>query len=103
MLVTTWFAPFGAVETAPLLQSPSMAGVPAIIGPPGASGSGPPFEHQQMIAAVEWIVNHNKGFRPLVEVLSPGGIAVAAEVRHISDNQVRIYFNQPQTGQVLAR
>jgi hypothetical protein len=78
--------------------------VVAIVGPPGLSApDAPPLLHTQASAAAEWIVNHDRGFRPLVTVLGAGGGEVVAEVLHISDNQLRIYFSQPQAGSALVR
>lgn len=75
------------------------------ITPLAADFAGPagPVVHTQASPADEWTFNHNLGFRPLVEVLSPGGIEVGAQVAHITVNQVKIYFSSPQTGQALAR
>lgn len=79
------------------------AHIAAVIGPPGASGEGPPLLHMQGSASAEWIVNHNKGFHPLITVLGPGGGEVFAQVLHVSVNQARIYFSEPQTGSALVR
>lgn len=65
-------------------------------GPPGASGAG--FVHTQGSAATEWIVNHNLGFKPSVEIFDAGGREVEADVLHMSDNQVRIYFTSAVAG-----
>lgn len=65
-------------------------------GDDGAPGS--VYEHQQPIAASEWICNHNLGFRPNVQIFSIGGVEAMAEVLHISVNQARIYFDTPFAG-----
>jgi hypothetical protein len=81
-----------------LLEAPASSGSGG-----GGSGSAEPYVHTQSIAAAEWIVNHNLGHRPAgVEVLSPGGLSVTAEIVHMSVNQLRVYFSDPQTGSVLA-
>lgn len=67
-------------------------------GPRGPAGVAQGVEHVQSTPSAEWIVNHNFGFEPVVTVLSSGGIEVAANVVHMSKNQVRIYFATPQTG-----
>jgi hypothetical protein len=68
-------------------------------GAPGTSG-GLKFIHTQSSASDEWIVNHNLGERPMVEVRSAGGQVIDAEVLHVSDNQLRVYFSTAFSGQV---
>lgn len=68
-------------------------------GPPGAPGAGD-FTHVQSVAATEWIVNHNKGLRPNVSIRSVGGVEVDAQVVHMTDNQLRIFFNSAFSGTV---
>lgn len=64
-------------------------------GTPGANG----FTHSQSSPATEWIVNHNLGFKPVVEVIDTGGIPGLADIVHISINQLRIYFAAPLAGE----
>ncbi len=59
------------------------------------------FSHTQSIPSSAWVVNHNMGAMPQVQVLSPGGSPMLAEFVHTSANQVMVYFDQPTTGQVL--
>lgn len=68
-------------------------------GPPGAGGSY--LLHTQSVAATIWTVNHNFGFKPVVSVLSVGGIQLLAEVVHISSNQVQIIFDGATAGQAI--
>ena len=56
------------------------------------------YEHQQLIAASPWVVNHNLGLRPQITVLSLGGATMWAEVIHASPNQALVYFDEPQAG-----
>jgi hypothetical protein len=81
----------GSTVTVSVGQGPS--------GPPGPVAS--QFTHTQAVAADEWIVNHNLGFRPNVAVTTLGGVVVIAEVLHISINQARVYFDTVQTGLAL--
>lgn len=68
-------------------------------GPPGAPGPyGGQYEHNQGAASDSWVVNHNLGFRPNVTLLSVGGAEMIAEVLHMSENQARVYFDQPRAG-----
>lgn len=68
-----------------------------IQGPPGASGAG--FTHTQVSAATEWIVNHNLGFKPVVEVINSGGVPGIPDVIHMTANQLRVYFAVPTAGE----
>ena len=72
---------------------------------PGIStGSGSlPYIHDQSSPSSEWIVNHNFGYNPVVDVIDTASRKIEAEVIHMSLNQTRIYFNQPKTGKVIAR
>lgn len=82
-------------------------GLQGQIGPSGPPGPpGPPsdyLEFAQVSPSTEWIVNHNFGKIPIIQVISPGGIMVETEIFHQSENQTRIYFNTPQTGKAIAR
>jgi len=55
---------------------------------------------EQFAAADAWIVNHNLGRRPNVQVRTLGGAEVEVEVLHVSDNQVAVYFDVPMAGVV---
>lgn len=66
--------------------------------PPVGSGN---YEHVQNSAATPWIVNHNLGYRPNVEITTLGGLRVEAEVLHTSVNQAQIFFDLPATGLAL--
>lgn len=78
-----------------------------LIGPPGPTGpsgsEGQPYEHVQSNPQTEWIVNHNRGFKPLITILSIGGIEIEAEVVHSTLNQARVYFNTATAGYAIAR
>lgn len=104
-LTLTW-AGLSAAQAAAVVLNPN-APLATLIGPPGPRGAdgseGSPYVHTQSSPATEWIVNHNRGFKPLASVLSAGGIEVVAEIVHMSDNQLRVYFNQPQAGSVVVR
>lgn len=67
-------------------------------GPPGPPGAAEAHVHMQPSAAAEWIVNHNFGERPLVQVFDTGGAEIEAHVVHVSANQARIYFAAAQAG-----
>lgn len=56
------------------------------------------FTQAVSVGATTWTVNHNLGSKPHVTVLNAAGEAVIAAVRHVTDNQVQISFDTPQTG-----
>lgn len=56
------------------------------------------YLHQQSTEADQWIVNHNLGYRPSIEVLSLGGEKILAEVLHVSENQTIVYWSVPKIG-----
>jgi len=72
---------------------------------PGIStGSGSlPYIHDQPSPSNEWIVNHNFGYTPVVDILDTANREIEAEVVHMSVNQTRVYFAQPKTGKVITR
>jgi hypothetical protein len=72
-------------------------------GPPGPAGAGGRIHvHTQSVPASEWVVNHNLGIVPSVEVYV-GGAQVLAEVVHVSADQARIYFAVATSGTALVQ
>lgn len=61
-----------------------------------AASSG--FNYVQVSPSDEWIVNHNLGYKPNVQMFTAGGVIMLGEIIHISNNQTRIYFNIPLAG-----
>lgn len=49
----------------------------------------------------QWIVNHNLGRRPAVEVYTSGGALMFADVLHLNTNAVQITFDEPISGFVV--
>jgi hypothetical protein len=66
---------------------------------PGTSG-GLKFIHPQASESAEWIVNHNLGEKPIAEVRTASGAVVDADVLHVSNNQLRVYFSSAMAGEV---
>lgn len=66
----------------------------------GAGGENLKYIHSQTTESAEWIVNHNLGSKPVAEIISTGGAVVEADVLHVSDNQLRVYFSAAFTGSV---
>lgn len=73
-------------------------GAMGVQGPPGIPGDGAAYVHTQDVAATTWTINHNLGFRPVVELLTVGGLEFAAAVQHTSLNQVVVTMNTPLAG-----
>jgi hypothetical protein len=61
------------------------------VGPPGGGG-GSAFTFTQASPATTWTINHNLGYRPVVELFSAGGVEMIAEVVHTTVNQVVVSF-----------
>jgi hypothetical protein len=74
------------------------AGAQGPAGPVSPGSDGARYEHTQAAASAEWIVNHNLGYRPGVDVLTTGGVRVEADVRHPTVNQVRVVLDVPLAG-----
>lgn len=64
----------------------------------GGTSGGAAYEHVQATPAGTWIVNHNLGFRPSVEVYDAGGVEVIAQIIHISVNQFQVIVNPAMAG-----
>lgn len=73
--------------------------VPGPQGPPGDAGS--TYVHTQETPSVTWIINHNLGIKPSVELLNSGSQEIEGDVVHTSSNQVIVSFTSPISG--LAR
>jgi hypothetical protein len=61
-------------------------------------GLGTGFIHTQSTPASEWIVNHNFGYYPHIEVYSTGGEKILANTLNTSLNQTRVYFAAATAG-----
>lgn len=56
---------------------------------------------EQFEAGSVWTCNHNLGRYPAcVQVRTLGGVVADADIRHVSPNQVRVYFDVPMAGVV---
>lgn len=59
------------------------------------------YIHSQSTAATTWIINHNLGYRPTVELLDSGSQEIDGEVAHPTVNQTVVTLNPATAG--LAR
>ena len=69
-------------------------------GPQGPAG-GVSYIHQQATPSSSWVINHNLGYRPAVELLDAGSQEIDGEVAHPSVNQTVVTLNPATAG--LAR
>lgn len=68
-------------------------------GPAGPSGADQDsFNFVQATPAMQWSISHNLGRRPIVELLSAGGMEIDADVVHLSADQVLVNFVIPTAG-----
>jgi hypothetical protein len=70
-----------------------------LLGLPAAVGS---YTHVQASASTSWVVNHNLGFEPSIQVRNTGGVVVGCRVQHVSLNQAVISFNVATAGSARA-
>ncbi|MDR3639631.1 MAG: hypothetical protein P4L84_37875 [Isosphaeraceae bacterium] len=59
------------------------------------------LEHRQVEPADVWLVEHGWGRKPHVQVLSPDGEVVIAEVHHLDDDRLEIRFAGPSAGSAV--
>jgi hypothetical protein len=69
----------------------------SLVGPQGPSGSAG-YGHTQNPAATSWIINHNLGYKPVVQVYDTGSQEIEAEIAHLSLNTVSILLTAPTAG-----
>lgn len=67
-------------------------------GPPGANGANAVYIHNQVTPSATWIISHNMGFKPSVELLNSGSQEIEGDVIHTSQNVTVAYFNTPISG-----
>ena len=65
-------------------------------GPPGPAGTGFVFTNSK--PSDTWTINHNLGFRPIVEAFDSGSQVIDAAVSHPSVNTAVILFSIPVAG-----
>jgi hypothetical protein len=70
----------------------------AIFGPPGRNGDGSAVSWSPPSAQTTWMIPHNLGFNPLVQVFDSAGDVVFTNVTHLDINTCLIEFSQPVSG-----
>lgn len=74
-------------------------GPPGPTGPPGASALG--VEFQQATPSLTWNITHNLGRKPSVSILDAAGNELLADVQHVSNNAISVYFSVPTVGSAV--
>jgi hypothetical protein len=68
---------------------------PTIISPPVVLKT---FDFTQEQPSDEWLIVHNLGFYPSVELFSSSRAEIDGDVVHVNVNSLRVFFNLPITG-----
>lgn len=56
------------------------------------------FEFTQNTPSDTWTINHNLGYKPIVYLYTPGGVAMEGQVTSSGLNQTIVTFTSPQAG-----
>lgn len=78
------------------IASPSSWEILARKGDDGAALGG--YLHTQSTPSSNWIINHNLGYNPIVQVFNSGSMEIDCAIVHISNNQVQIPLVTAITG-----
>lgn len=65
-------------------------------------GGAAPYKHTQTTAASTWVINHNLGFFPTVQVFNADNVEIEGRVTQVSLNQATVSFLGNLTGYALA-
>jgi hypothetical protein len=80
------------------ITAPSAVEVVEVIHPGPQGPSGTSFEYQQPTPSTTWVINHNLGYRPTVELLDAGSQEIDGAVSHPSINQTIVTLNPATAG-----
>lgn len=72
-------------------EKPSFIVGSGIQGIQGISGNAG-YLHVQSTPATTWIINHNLGHYPSIELMTVGGVRFDASITHTSPNQAIVYL-----------
>lgn len=82
--------------------NPGAAGAPGAVGPQGIQGPQGPssssYVHAQSAASDTWVVNHNLGFMPSVELFNSGSVVFEGSIIHTDVNQFTVYLSTAISG-----
>lgn len=76
------------------LATPGPQGPAGVPGPAGGSL----YVHTQSAAASEWVIQHDLGAWPLIDLFDTAGNRIIGQILHINLNQSRSYFNVSVAG-----
>ena len=62
-----------------------------------------PICFNQNTASTTWVVNHNLGYRPLVQIFDSAGTYVLSCVTHLDDNTFTVSHNNAFSGRACFR
>ena len=65
-------------------------------------GGAAPYKHTQATAASTWVINHNLGFFPTIQVFNANNVEIEGRVTQVSLNQATVSFLGNLTGYALA-
>lgn len=80
------------------VDRPAAVDVVEIIHPGPQGPAGAFYVHQQATPSPTWIINHNLGYRPSVELLDTGSQEIDGEIAHPSVNQTVVTLNPATAG-----
>lgn len=66
--------------------------------PSGSSGGVGGVFYTQSTPSDQWIINHNLGYKPSVQVFDGSGYSLICDIFHYSVNQVRVMSNVQLSG-----
>jgi len=92
-----------AVQAIDVVEAGQAVGVIVQAGPvgppgPGGSGDGSDLTFTQSTPSDDWVINHNFGFYPNVDLYTVGGISMLGQVLNTSTNQTHVLFSTPVAG-----
>jgi len=67
-------------------------------GPAGGGGGGTAYQFTQSSPSTTWTINHNLGYKPIVDVYDTGSQQIEALVTHPTVNQTLILLTTPVAG-----
>lgn len=80
------------------VDRPSAVEVVEVIHPGPQGPAGAFYLYTQATPATTWIINHNLGYRPAVELLDAGSQEIDGEIAHPSANQTVVTLNPATAG-----
>ena len=75
-----------------------VVGPPGKAGTPGADGALKTYTHTQVAASAVWVISHNLGLRPNVQITDSAGTVLFGDINHPTNNQTIITFGAGFSG-----